>query len=57
MGNAAGIGAKLALLSGPRRDQARDFHRRVHYIELATYPRFSYMFAKNCNLKPFAALE
>jgi len=57
VGNAAGIGAKLALLSSPKRVQAQELHRRVNYIELATYPRFAYIFAKNCQLRPFAALQ
>ena len=57
VGNAAGIGAKLALLSGRKRRQAQAFQRRVRYIELATYPRFAYIFAQNCKLKPFAVLD
>jgi uncharacterized 2Fe-2S/4Fe-4S cluster protein (DUF4445 family) len=57
VGNAAGIGAKLALLSGPKRAEAQALQGRVNYIELATYPRFAYIFARNCQLKPFTALK
>lgn len=41
VGNAAGIGAKLALLSRQCRRTAEDIARRVEYVELTTDARFS----------------
>ena len=40
VGNAAGIGAKLALLSRHYRDMAEEIARRMEYIELTTHPHF-----------------
>ncbi|RLC73789.1 MAG: ferredoxin [Chloroflexi bacterium] len=40
VGNAAGMGAKLALLSRHCRRQAEEIARRVEYVELTTNPRF-----------------
>ena len=40
VGNAAGMGAKLALLSCDKRAEAQSIARQVGYIELATAPRF-----------------
>ena len=54
VGNAAGIGAKLALLSRTQRVEAQALHGRVNYVELAQYPKFGYIFAQNCKLKPYA---
>jgi uncharacterized 2Fe-2S/4Fe-4S cluster protein (DUF4445 family) len=54
VGNAAGMGAKLALLSTPKRAEAQALSARINYIELATYPKFSNLFARNCRLKPGA---
>jgi len=53
VGNAAGMGAKLALLSTARRAEAAGLHSRVRYVELAQYPSFAKMFARNCQLKSF----
>jgi uncharacterized 2Fe-2S/4Fe-4S cluster protein (DUF4445 family) len=41
VGNAAGIGAKLALLSRQCREVAEEIAQRVEYIELTTNARFS----------------
>lgn len=41
VGNAAGTGARLALVSRARRRQARDLALRVRYLELARAPRFA----------------
>ena len=41
VGNAAGIGAKLALLSRRCRGVSEEIARRVEYIELTTDSRFS----------------
>jgi uncharacterized 2Fe-2S/4Fe-4S cluster protein (DUF4445 family) len=43
-GNAAGMGAKLALISLESRTQARALTSRVHYIELASAPDFEQTF-------------
>ncbi|MFQ6100221.1 MAG: ASKHA domain-containing protein [Anaerolineae bacterium] len=40
VGNAAGMGAKLALLSRRCRELAEEIARRVEYVELTTHPRF-----------------
>jgi uncharacterized 2Fe-2S/4Fe-4S cluster protein (DUF4445 family) len=41
VGNAAGIGAKLALLSRRHREIAEEIVGEVEYIELTTHPRFA----------------
>jgi uncharacterized 2Fe-2S/4Fe-4S cluster protein (DUF4445 family) len=41
VGNAAGMGAKMALLSQEKRDEAWILCSRVGYLELATEPDFS----------------
>ena len=46
VGNAAGAGAKLALLSCSKRSEAQEIASRVHYIELATTPNFMCTFTK-----------
>jgi len=56
VGNAAGMGARLALLSTTVRAEARDLCSRVNYIELARYPDFSRIFARSCQLKPYTRL-
>ena len=56
VGNAAGMGARLALLSTKVRSEARVLCSRVNYIELAKYPDFSRIFARSCQLKPYAKL-
>jgi uncharacterized 2Fe-2S/4Fe-4S cluster protein (DUF4445 family) len=45
VGNAAGAGARLALLSESKRREAQEIARRVRYIELATVPNFQRLFA------------
>ncbi|MCK4316215.1 MAG: ATP-binding protein, partial [Anaerolineae bacterium] len=40
VGNAAGSGAKLALVSRRCRETAEEIARRVEYVELTTHPRF-----------------
>ncbi|HEY33370.1 MAG TPA: DUF4445 domain-containing protein [Dehalococcoidia bacterium] len=44
VGNAAGTGAKLALVSLSKRKEARDIVARTHYVELASNPDFKKMF-------------
>lgn len=46
VGNAAGMGAKLALISLRKRAEARELARRVGYLELATVPDFAMAFAQ-----------
>jgi len=46
VGNAAGTGARLALISRAFREQERDLAQRVRYIELARTPRFTRNFAE-----------
>lgn len=45
VGNAAGMGAKLALISRDKRSEAQSIARRVRYIELSTFPQFAKRFA------------
>jgi uncharacterized 2Fe-2S/4Fe-4S cluster protein (DUF4445 family) len=51
VGNAAGMGAKLALISGSKRSEAQAIARRVAYLELATEPRFARIFAQATYLR------
>jgi len=46
VGNAAGIGAKLALLSISKRVEAQDIASGASYIELATVPHFEEIFSQ-----------
>jgi uncharacterized 2Fe-2S/4Fe-4S cluster protein (DUF4445 family) len=46
VGNAAGMGAKLALISRSKRAEAQAIAGRVGYIELATAPHFGHTFAQ-----------
>jgi uncharacterized 2Fe-2S/4Fe-4S cluster protein (DUF4445 family) len=45
VGNAAGIGAKIALISQTKRDEARALAERIEYLELAAHPQFQSTFA------------
>jgi uncharacterized 2Fe-2S/4Fe-4S cluster protein (DUF4445 family) len=40
VGNAAGMGAKMALVSRRYRETAKEIAQRVEYVELTTHPRF-----------------
>ena len=51
VGNAAGMGARLVLLSRASRAQAQAMARRVQYIELASHPRFNEIFARAMYLR------
>jgi uncharacterized 2Fe-2S/4Fe-4S cluster protein (DUF4445 family) len=46
VGNAAGIGAKLALISLKSRTQAEAIASKVSYIELASAPKFEHVFVQ-----------
>ncbi len=50
VGNAAGTGARLALISRAFRQQGRDLAQRVRYLELARTPRFMRNFAEGMAL-------
>lgn len=50
VGNAAGVGAKLTLISASKRAEAQVLARRVGYVELATIPNFSQVFAQSMYL-------
>jgi len=45
IGNGAGVGAKMALISGRERDRARSIAARTRYVELTTHPGFNRQFA------------
>jgi uncharacterized 2Fe-2S/4Fe-4S cluster protein (DUF4445 family) len=50
VGNAAGMGAKLALISRSKRAEAKAMASAIGYVELATFPRFSQTFAESMYL-------
>ena len=50
VGNAAGMGAKLAFISTEKRSEARQIARRSRHIELATAPGFQQTFTQACFL-------
>ena len=50
VGNAAGTGARLALLSRAKRREAQELARQVRYIELAGIPGFNDIFAESMYL-------
>ncbi len=52
VGNAAGAGARMSLVSATQRREAADLARRIEYIELATVPRFMQIFAKATHIGP-----
>jgi uncharacterized 2Fe-2S/4Fe-4S cluster protein (DUF4445 family) len=45
VGNAAGAGARIFLLSGPARQAAERMAREIEYVELAAHPDFASTFA------------
>ncbi len=50
VGNAAGTGARAALISVRQRKRAQEIAGRVHYLELAAYPHFARRFAQAMRL-------
>ncbi len=52
-GNAAGLGAKIALLSKSKRREAEGLADRLHYVELATSPKFTRIFSQSSQLGLF----
>ena len=49
VGNAAGDGARIALLNVAKRDEADYWARRVEYVELTLEPEFNKIFTKSLN--------
>lgn len=54
IGNAAGAGAKLALLSAPLRRRSRDLSRSVRHVVLATHPEFENVYLAATAFPPAA---
>ncbi len=50
VGNAAGIGAKLTLVSQRCRTTAQEIAQRMEYVELTTHPRFVEIYAESLML-------
>ncbi len=50
VGNAAGTGARMALISQAQRDHAAALAARVRYVELASAPGFAQLFARSMYL-------
>ncbi len=50
VGNAAGTGARLALVSSAMRREAQNLASQVRYVELATAPHFNDTFVRACYL-------
>jgi len=50
VGNAAGTGARMALVSKTAREIAEDISEKVKYVELATEPKFQSEFFNSCFL-------
>jgi uncharacterized 2Fe-2S/4Fe-4S cluster protein (DUF4445 family) len=50
VGNAAGMGARMALISSTQRTKAQALASRVRYVELGSAPQFSDTFLKACSL-------
>lgn len=57
VGNAAGVGAQMALLSSPMRKAAEALSRGIRYVELAGSPRFGEIFVQACSLGDYEAPE
>jgi uncharacterized 2Fe-2S/4Fe-4S cluster protein (DUF4445 family) len=59
MGNAAAIGAQMALLSETERLRAFDLSQRIEHVALAARPEFQEIFVEGMNFsgQPFSAAE
>ena len=51
VGNAAGLGSRLALNSKSKREEAVKIANQVEYVELASFPNFSKLFVEAMNLE------
>jgi len=50
VGNAAGVGARLALISREQRELAREIAGRVEYVELTNHPNYPHIFTRAIRL-------
>jgi len=57
VGNAAGMGAKLALISVSKRAEAQAIASRVNYIELASAPNFEQTFIQASHLGRYRIID
>ncbi len=57
VGNAAGTGARLALISRKKRAEARAIARRIKYIELAGAPNFDRIFVQASYLGQYRLID
>jgi uncharacterized 2Fe-2S/4Fe-4S cluster protein (DUF4445 family) len=55
VGNAALLGASIALLSRSRRRQLEDGVKRIQHVRLETDPRFFDFFVEGCQFAPFGS--
>lgn len=53
VGNAAGIGAKMSIISRSKREEAQSIAARAHYIELATIKNFKNTFIETSYIGQF----
>ena len=53
VGNAAGMGAKLALVSRGKRAEAQEIASRIHYIELAAAPNYAKILIEAVNIDEY----
>jgi uncharacterized 2Fe-2S/4Fe-4S cluster protein (DUF4445 family) len=57
VGNAAGIGARLALVSARQRAESQSIASKVRYVELAGVPDFMHAFIQASNLGRFSIVN
>ena len=57
VGNSAGVGAKMALLSLEKRREAQRMVEFVEFVEIATEPDFQRYFVEVMNFPHFSAKE
>jgi uncharacterized 2Fe-2S/4Fe-4S cluster protein (DUF4445 family) len=57
VGNAAGMGARMALISSTQRMKAQALASQVKYVELGSAPQFSETFLKACSLASQSPLD
>ena len=57
VGNAAGTGARLALISLSKRAEAQDIASRTRYIELANAPEFNQTFVQASYLGRYRLIQ
>jgi len=57
VGNAAGMGAKLALISRCKRAEAQDIASGVNYVELASAPNFMHTFVTASSLGTYRMVQ